>query len=66
VLAAAIALLYLAREDVQRLLRAAFLFVAHSLRLLDRWIRAGADAAMARHDHLGRAARGRIAIAHRR
>lgn len=51
-LAAAIVLLYLAREGAQRLLRAAFLFVAHGLRLLDRWIRAGADSAMARHGRL--------------
>lgn len=50
--AAAVVLLYLARDGAQRLLRAAFLFVAHGLRLLDRWLRAGADAAMARHDRL--------------
>jgi hypothetical protein len=52
VIAAAVVLLYLARDGAQRLLRTAFLFAAHGLRLVDRWIRAGAEAAMSRHDRL--------------
>jgi hypothetical protein len=51
-IAVAIVLLYVAREGAQRLLRTAFLFAAHGLRLIDRWIRAGAEAAMSRHDRL--------------
>jgi hypothetical protein len=51
-IAVAIGLLYLARDGAQRLLRTAFLFAAHGLRLIDRWIRAGAVAAMSRHDRL--------------
>jgi hypothetical protein len=51
-LAGAIGLLYVAREAAHRLLRAAFLLVAHALRLVDHWIRSGARAAMARHDRL--------------
>ncbi|CAN5906153.1 hypothetical protein BH11PSE3_BH11PSE3_40790 [soil metagenome] len=51
-LAAAIILLYLARDAAQRLLGAVFGFVAQALRLAERWIRAGAQAAMARHDRL--------------
>jgi hypothetical protein len=51
-IAVAIGLLYVAREGAQRLLRTAFLFAAHGLRLIDRWIRAGAEAAMSRHDRL--------------
>lgn len=50
VIAAAVVLLYLARDGAQRLLRTAFLFAAHGLRLVDRWIRAGAEAAMSRRD----------------
>ena len=34
-----IVLLYVAREGAQRVLRTAFLFAAHGLRLIDRWIR---------------------------
>ena len=52
VIVAAVVLLYLARDGAQRLLRTAFLFAAHGLRLVDRWIRAGAEAAMSRHDRL--------------
>jgi len=52
VVVAAVVLLYLARDGAQRLLRTAFLFAAHGLRLVDRWIRAGAEAAMSRHDRL--------------
>ena len=52
VIAAAVVLLYLARDGAQRLLRTAFLFAAHGLRLVDRWIHAGAEVAMSRHDRL--------------
>ena len=50
--AGGIVLLYVARDDAQRLLRAVFLLAARGLRLIDRWIHAGATAAMARHDRL--------------
>ncbi len=51
-LAATILLLYLARDGAQRFLRALFGFAAQGLRLVDRWIHAGAEAALARHDRL--------------
>jgi hypothetical protein len=49
---ALVGLLYLARLPAERLIRAAFGFVARSLRLVDRWILAGGTAAMAHHDAL--------------
>jgi hypothetical protein len=51
-LAGAIVLLYAARTAVHRLLRTVFLVAANALRLVDRWLLAGANAAMARHDRL--------------
>lgn len=51
-LAGAIVLLYLARDAVHRLLRAAFLLVAHTLRLAERWIGFGAASANARYERL--------------
>lgn len=49
---ALVVLLYLARLPAERLIRAAFGFVARGLRLVDRWILAGGTAAMAHHDAL--------------
>ena len=49
---ALVGLLYLARLPAERLIRAAFGFVARGLRLVDRWILAGGTAAMAHHDAL--------------
>jgi hypothetical protein len=49
---ALVVLLYLARLPAERLIRAAFGFVARGLRLVDRWILAGGNAAMAHHDAL--------------
>lgn len=51
-LAGAIVLLYLARDAVHRLLRAAFLLVAQTLRLVERWIGFGAASANARYERL--------------
>jgi hypothetical protein len=47
-----VALLYLARLPAERLIRAAFGFLARGLRLVDRWVLAGGTAAMAHHDAL--------------
>ena len=49
---ALVALLYLARGPAERLIRAAFGFAARGLRLVDRWVLAGGNAAMAHHDAL--------------
>jgi hypothetical protein len=51
-LAGAIVLLYLARDAAHRLLRAAFLLTARTLRLVERWIGFGAVAANARYERL--------------
>ncbi len=51
-LAGAVVLLYLARHGAHRLLRTFFLLTANALRLVDRWVRAGASTAMARHNRL--------------
>lgn len=51
-LAGAVVLLYLAREAAHRLLRAAFLMAARTLRLVERWIGVGASSANARHERL--------------
>jgi hypothetical protein len=49
---AIVGLLYLARGPAERLIRAAFGLVGHGLRLIDRWILSGGNAAMAHHDRL--------------
>ncbi|HQS17051.1 hypothetical protein [Reyranella sp.] len=51
-LAGLIVLLYLARDAAHRLLRAVFLLVARTLRLVERWIGFGAVAAKARYERL--------------
>ena len=51
-IAVAVVLLYLARDGAQHLLRSAFLFAAHGLRLIDRWFRVGSVAALSKHDRL--------------
>ncbi len=51
-LAGGIVLLYLARDAAHRLLRAAFLLAAHTLRLVERWIGFGASSANARYERL--------------
>ncbi|HYC64084.1 MAG TPA: hypothetical protein VEC14_05075 [Reyranellaceae bacterium] len=52
ILAGAIGLLYLARDAAHRLIRLFFLFIAHSLRLIERWMHSGAIHADARRHRL--------------
>ena len=51
-LAGGIVLLYLARDAAHRLLRAGFLVIAHTLRLVERWVGLGAVSANARYQRL--------------